>query len=344
MLARADGTLPQAPIVHPAICGYPCPQLCATAVAHKLARALLDAAGERSDGAHAGLELARRRLAEDLDLVALATIADVVALVGENRSLARRGLRALAATTKPGLRALMAVSGVEAGRVNERAVGFALAPRLNAAGRIQRADAALELVLTEDPVRARQVAEELDRANRERRHVELQIRGQAEAQMTALGERSAYVLAAEGWHPGVIGIVAARLAESRRRPVVMIALDGEVGRGSGRSGVEAFDLLGGLTACAAQLRGYGGHRAAAGLEIERGRVQAFADALHEHAGRVLAPEDLVDRRAGGRGRRRRGARDGARRGAADARAVRAGQPGRVADGAGRKVRRPAADG
>ena len=293
---RADGVLPEAPIVHPRLCGYPCSELCATAVTYKLAQALLEAAARGEAGEPcAGLArelLAQGTLARDLDLVALATIADVVALAGENRALVRRGLRALASTAKPGLRALMAVSGVDAGKVNERAVGFALAPRLNAAGRMYRADAGLELILTEAPERAREIAEELDRANAERRHVERRIGFEAEAQIAALGERSCYVLAGEGWHPGVIGIVASRMVERHRRPVVMIALDGETGKGSGRS-IEAFDLLGGLSACAKHLRGYGGHRAAAGLEIDRERVEEFAADMSAHAERVLAPEDMV---------------------------------------------------
>jgi single-stranded-DNA-specific exonuclease len=285
-LPRADGALPTAPIVHPALCGYPCPDLCAAAVAHKLAQATLQAAGRDASEAD-----------EDLDLVALATIADVVPLVGENRSLVRRGLRALAATTKPGLRALMTVARVDPGKVNERAVGFGLAPRINAAGRLYRADAALELILTEDPLRAAQIAQELDRANSERRHTEQTIRIQAEAQIAQLGEldgRSAYVLAGEGWHPGVIGIVASRLVERHRRPVVMIALEGDTGRGSGRS-VEGYDLLAGLTACAEHLGRYGGHSAAAGVELERDSVPAFAAALDAHAGRALSPDDLITR-------------------------------------------------
>jgi single-stranded-DNA-specific exonuclease len=287
--AREDGSLPRAAIVHPAICGYPCPQLCATAVAYKLAHALLDVAEEERAGSEGG----RGKLERDLDLVALASIADVVPLVGENRTLVRRGLRALASTTKPGLRALMAVGGVDPGRVSERSVSFALAPRLNAAGRLYRADAALELILTEDSARAEQVARELDLANRERRRVETHIRLQAEAQIAALGERSVYVLAGEGWHQGVIGIVAARLAERHRRPAVVIALEGDAGKGSGRSGIEGFDLLQGLTACRGQLLGYGGHRAAAGLEIERACVEGFAAALEAHAERVLGAEDMV---------------------------------------------------
>ncbi len=280
---RADGQLPQAPIVHPRLCGYPCAELCATGVAYKLAQALAQAAG---DGA------GEQDLLEDLDLVALATIADVVALVGENRALVRRGLIALAASAKPGLRALMSVARVDPARVNERSVAFALAPRLNAAGRLYRADAGLELILTEDPVRALQVAQELDRANHERRQVERRIRSESEAQITALGERPCYVLAGEDWHPGVIGIVASRLVELSGRPVVMISLDGDTGRGSGRS-IEAFDLLGGLEACAGELHRFGGHRAAAGLEIERGHVQTFAAALCGYAERTLHPRDMV---------------------------------------------------
>jgi len=293
---RADGALPQAPIVHPRLCGYPCAELCATAVAYKLAQALIDAlaAGEAGGPAaeRAREMLQSRTLEQDLDLVALATVADVVSLTGENRALVRRGLRALAGTTKPGLRALMAVAGVDPSKVNERSVAFALAPRLNAAGRLYRADAGLELILTEDAHRASQIAGELDAANHERRQLETRIRFAAEAQMAEQGERAAYVLAGEDWHPGVIGIVASRLVERSGRPVVLIALDGDTGKASGRS-VEAFDLLGGLSACAEHLLRYGGHRAAAGLEIERARVPDFATALCAHAERVLRPQDLV---------------------------------------------------
>jgi single-stranded-DNA-specific exonuclease len=291
---RADGVLPRAPIVHPAICDYPCRDLCATAVAYKLAQ-MLESTFASREGADRAAPCDTRALEEDLDLVALATIADLVALVGENRTLVRRGLRALAGTAKPGLRALMTVARIDPGKLNERSVGFALAPRLNAAGRLHRADAGLELILTEDPARATQIAQELDRFNYERRQVETRIRYEAEAQLAALDPtrpRSAYVLAGEDWHAGVIGIVASRLVERHRRPVVMIALAGDTGKGSGRS-IDAFDLLGGLTACAGHLRGFGGHRAAAGLEIERGRVEEFAEALCAHAEHVLSPADMV---------------------------------------------------
>ena len=311
---RADGALPRAPIVHPALCGYPCPDLCATAVAHKLAIALWQAAGEPADsgksypagaaagerpasGAPVGGPAARGGYdpQDDLDLVALATIADVVPLLGENRTLARRGLRALAGTAKPGLRALMTAARIsDPAKVSERTVGFALAPRLNAAGRLYRADAGLELILTEDPARGAQIAAELDRANHERRLTEQRILADAEQQLAQLrqsarGERAGYVLAGDGWHPGVIGIVASRLVERHHRPFVLIALEGERGRGSGRS-IEGFDLLGALETCGGHLVRYGGHRAAAGLEIERDRLEDFGEAFAAYADGVLGAE------------------------------------------------------
>ena len=280
---RADGRLPDAPIVHPGVCGYPCVELCAAGVAHKLAGALLAAAGEDPTGAD-----------EDLDLVGLATVADCVPLVGENRRLVREGLRALATTRKVGLRALMRVARVDPGRLDAKALGFRLAPRINAAGRLYRADAGLELVLTEDEERAAAIAEELDRANGERRHVETRILFEAEAQVREAGERSAYVLAGEGWHPGVIGIVASRIAERHNRPAVLVALDGEEGTGSGRS-IPGFDLLGGLDAAAEHLRRHGGHRAAAGCTVARDALDAFRAAFEAHAASVLQPGDLVPR-------------------------------------------------
>jgi single-stranded-DNA-specific exonuclease len=280
---RADGTLPDAPIVHPAVCGYPCPDLCAGGVAHKVAAALLVAAGHDASIARA-----------DLDLVALATVADCVPLRGENRRLVRSGLLALARTEKVGLRALMRVAKVDPGRIDARTLGFRLAPRINAAGRLARADAALELLLTHDEDRATQIAEELDRANADRRFVESRILFEAEAQVAELGDQPAYVLWADGWHAGVIGIVASRIAERTHRPTVLVALrEGEdEGSGSGRS-IPAFDLLGGLEASAEHLLRHGGHRAAAGCTVRRADLDAFRAAFVAHAAATLAPEDLV---------------------------------------------------
>jgi single-stranded-DNA-specific exonuclease len=290
---RADGALPEAPIVHPALGGYPCPDLCAAGVAYKLAQALALAGG--GDPADAD---------DDLDLVALATIADLVPLRGENRRLVRAGLRALASTGKPGLRALMRVARVDPSGLDARSVGFRLAPRINAAGRLRRADAGVELLLTTDEARAAAISEELDAANAERRFTEQRILFEAEAQVRALGPRPAYVLSGEGWHPGVIGIVASRIAERTHRPAILIALEaadeGEraadagprEGTGSGRS-IPGFDLLAALHAAAPLLRRYGGHRAAAGLTIDAARVDELRDAFEAHAASVLEPEDLV---------------------------------------------------
>jgi len=278
---RPGERLPDCPIVHPGVCGYPFADLCAAGVAQKLSEALLRAAG--ADPAIG---------AEEADLVALATVADVVPLRGENRRLVRQGLRAIARTSRPGLRALMAVAQVDPGAVDERSLAFRLAPRINAAGRLARADLALELLLTEDPARAERIADELDRINRERQDVETRTLFAAEAARAEHAEAPAYVLAGEGWHPGVIGIVASRMVERHHRPCVLIALDGDRGRGSGRS-ISAYDLHAGLSACSAHLLRYGGHRAAAGLEIAVDAVDAFRHAFVRHAADALSPEDLV---------------------------------------------------
>jgi single-stranded-DNA-specific exonuclease len=184
------------------------------------------------------------------------------------------------------------VARVDPGELDAGALGFRLGPRINAAGRIRRADAGLELLLTEDATRAGEIAAELGAANAERQAVEQRILWEAEALVADLGERSAYVLAAEGWHPGVIGIVASRVAERRHRPAILIALDGDTGTGSGRS-IPGFDLLGALHAAAGELLRYGGHRAAAGLTIDPGRVDAFRELVEEHATATLTPEQLV---------------------------------------------------
>ena len=274
---RADGRLPDCEIVHPAVCGYPCPDLCGTAVAYKVAQAL---------GAP-GVE-------DDIELVALATVADLMPLAGENRRLVREGLAALSRTSRPGLRALMTVAKADPSALDTGAVAFRLAPRINAAGRLRRADAGLELLLTGDDHRAAEIAAELDRVNAERRAVEQRIVWEAEAQVAELGERRSYVLAGEGWHPGVVGIVASRIVERHHRPVVVVALDGDIGSGSARS-IPGFDLLGALHATAEHLDRYGGHRAAAGMAIRRDRIEPFREAFEDHAARVLLPDMLIPR-------------------------------------------------
>jgi len=278
---RPPERLPSCPIVHPTVSGYPFGDLCAAGVALKLAHALEATAGQDPAGAD-----------EDLDLVALATVADLVPLRGENRRLVRDGLRALARTAKPGLRALMAVASVDPARIDAHALGFRLAPRLNAAGRLGRADSALELLLGDDRAQADEVAAELDLLNRERRAAEQRILLAAEAARGEAPDGPALVLAGEGWHPGVIGIVASRMVERHGRPCILIALDGDSGRGSGRS-IPAYDLHAGLLACAHHLGRFGGHPAAAGLEIEAASLDAFRTAFLDHARAVLSPDDLV---------------------------------------------------
>ena len=278
---RPGETLPDCTVVHPALGDYGCPELCASGVVLKLSEALYAAAGR--DGAEA---------AEDIDLAALATVCDLVPLRGENRRIVREGLVELGRTRKPGLRALMEVGGVAPGEISEHSLGFRLGPRINAAGRMQRADAALELLLTEDPARASEVAKELDFLNRDRQEAETRILFAAEAAARAQAHQAAIVVAGEGWHPGVVGIVASRLVERWRRPCVVIALDGGSGRGSGRS-ISAYDLHAGLAACSEHLIRFGGHKMAAGVELEADAVDSFRRALAAHAAAALSPDDLI---------------------------------------------------
>jgi single-stranded-DNA-specific exonuclease len=283
--------LPECPILHPRLSGYPCPDLCATGVAYKLASALRSRAGREPSGNEVDPAASDR----DLDLVALATVADLVPLVGENRSLVRRGLVEARRARRPGLRALMAVARVEPSRVDEGDLAFRVGPRINAAGRLYRADAGVELLLTESDGRAAEIASELDRANHERRDAEREVLAGAEAAIAELpdefAEAPALVLAGRGWHPGVVGIVASRLVERHWRPVVLISIDEGMGKGSGRS-IPAFDLLRALRDCERHLGGFGGHRAAAGLRLEASRIDEFRRDFVACARAALEPGDL----------------------------------------------------
>ncbi len=276
---RPGEALPDCPVVATRPSDYPFPELCGTGVVYKLAQAL---------GAP---DLDRR-----LDLVALATVADVVPLLDENRGLVAAGLKRLAVTTNPGLRALMGAARVDPATVDAGAIGFRLAPRINAAGRLGHPGTALELLLTDDPKEADRLAGELETLNRDRQAVEDRILREALAQVAEWPEakqrRRGYVLAGEDWHRGVIGIVASRLVERFHRPVVLIAGGDEEWTGSGRS-IPAFDLHGALGACAGLLGRWGGHKAAAGLSIRPGNVEAFADAFAVRAAEDLAEEDLA---------------------------------------------------
>jgi single-stranded-DNA-specific exonuclease len=279
---RPAEKLPDCPIVATRPSAYPFPELCGTGVVHKLAQALL------------GVD--HPAVTRHADLVALATIADVVPLLDENRSLAIAGLRALARTQKPGLRALMRSASVDPAAVDAAAVGFRLAPRINAAGRLCRPDAALELLLTESEEEATCLAADLETLNRDRQAVENRILRAAVAQVESWPEakkrRRGYVLWDEDWHEGVIGIVASRLVERFNRPVVMITGTDSDWKGSGRS-VSSFDLHGALSACSGHLRRFGGHRAAAGLSIETEQLDGFAQAFAAHADLALVDGDLL---------------------------------------------------
>jgi single-stranded-DNA-specific exonuclease len=280
---RPAGEFPDCPVVAPLKGDYPFTGLCGTAVVWKLAEALLGSA-------HPFLD-------RHLDVVALATIADVVPLVDESRALALAGLRRVAQTQKPGLRALMKVAGVDPAACDESAIGFRLAPRINASGRLGRPEAALELLLTPDDREAAQLAEQLEALNRERQAVEERILRAAIAEIEDWPEprrrHRGYVVAGEDWHEGVIGIVASRLVERYGRPVVLIAGSASGGdwKGSGRAG-GSFDLHGALAACSEHLGRFGGHRAAAGLTISPDQVAAFTDAFAAHADRELTDDDL----------------------------------------------------
>ena len=279
---RPGDELPDCPIVATKPSGYPFPELCGTGVAFKLGQALLGADADA--------------LKRHLDLVALATIADVVPLLGENRSLVIAGLRALARTQKPGLQALMKVARVDPATVDTGQVGFRLAPRINAAGRLGHPRAALELLLTDDADEARRLADRLEELNRDRQAVEDKILRAAIAQVEEWPEakrrRKAYVVWGDDWHEGVIGIVASRLVERYNRPVVLLAGGEGAWKGSGRS-IQSFDLHGALRSCAQFLRRFGGHRAAAGLSILPEFVEPFADAFASQAEGLLTTDDLV---------------------------------------------------
>lgn len=274
-----DG-LPQAPVVHPGLGGYATPFLCAAATTHKLAQLTLRELGADESAVD-----------DDLGLVALATICDVVPLEGENRALVRAGLERLRRTMRPGLRELMRVAGVDQWKIGAEQLGFALGPRINAAGRMFSAEPAVELFLTTSEARAAELADHLNSANVRRRETEQGVMIEAERQAAEQRDQFAIVVAGHGWHPGVLGIVAGKLAERYHRPAIALAVEGGVAAGSGRNG-GTFDLLGGLGACAEHLVRFGGHRAAAGLELDEAALPAFRRDFTAAAEAELSVDDL----------------------------------------------------
>ncbi len=276
-------------------CPYPGKELCAAGLSFQVAVALRRALRERGFFA----SRPEPNLREYLDLVAIGTVGDVVPLVGVNRILVRHGLSELARASRPGVRALKVASGLGASEpVTAGQVGFRLAPRLNAAGRLADASAGVELLTTSDERRAEALARELDQANRERQELEKRILSEALSQATAAvaesAQRRTLVLSADGWHPGVIGIVASRVVERFHRPTFVVGLSDGEGRGSGRS-IEGFHLYRALASCAEHLMRFGGHRHAAGLSLARSSLPAFSAAFEACGAASLTDEQMVPR-------------------------------------------------
>jgi len=257
--------------------------LCGTGIAFKLVQALVPALGLPANLAF-----------HLLDYVALATVADVVPLQGENRILVRHGLKLLADSRWVGVRALIEATGLTGKEVVARHLGFVLGPRLNAAGRVADATDGLRLLLSDDPAESAALAQRLEILNVERQALDQRILDEALEQVERTGdpERDAgFVLAGDGWHPGVVGIVASRVVERYGRPTFLIAFDGEIGKGSGRS-TSRFDLHAALLSCGDLLERFGGHRMAAGLTLHRSRLEEFRERFGDVARQTLAPEDL----------------------------------------------------
>ena len=261
---------------------YPDRDLAAVGVAFKLMLALAEKLGANVNFVY-----------NMLDLVALATIADVAPLRGENRIFARYGLRLMAETPHQGLRALMRASGVDSRPLTAGRVGFILAPRLNAAGRIGHAMLGVELLLSDSEPQSNRIARELEEMNRRRQDIDRATLEEARRRIDTIDLDNTFgiVLAEQGWHPGVIGIVASRIVEETGRPTVLIALDGNEGKGSGRAPAP-FDLHAGLSECRDLLVRFGGHRAAAGVTVDASRVEEFAQRFNDVARSKLSREDL----------------------------------------------------
>ena len=257
---------------------YPWRDLCAAGVAFKLAWAL-------STGLPLDPEEARTILLDSLGVVALATVADVVPLLGENRVLVTFGLRALQATRTPGIRALVRSAGVRRRSVEARDIAFRMAPLLNAPGRLGEASLSLDLLVAGSEEEAAGIVRELGRVNRKRQSIQKTVLQSARSQMQEEMDRGrpALVLAEEGWHPGVTGIVAGKLSRESNLPTILITLDGEMGRASARS-VDGVSLPEALGACEDLLVSYGGHQRAAGLVIQRENVEAFRERFCEAVG------------------------------------------------------------
>ncbi len=268
-------------------CEYPYKGLSGAGVAFKLAHALLRRL-------HKDPVAAREFLKTLLDLVALGTVADIMPMTGENRSLVAHGLARLRESTRVGLASLLRVAQFESPKLDTSDISFVIAPRLNAAGRTEHAMFSVELLLTRDHEEGRSLARRLEDFNMNRREIEQTTVDEALELMEWDDDDHVIVVAQDGWHHGVLGIVASRLLALYHRPVIIIGVDGDVGKGSGRS-IYGFDLHGALASCAEHLIQYGGHKMAAGLSLKAGCIEDFRRAINLHARGVLTPEQLHPR-------------------------------------------------
>jgi len=279
-----EGSPPAYAVLNPnqAGCSYPDKHLAGVGVAFKLVHALFRERGRES------------QVAAFLKVVAIGTVADVAQLVGENRAIVALGLKDLAKASNPGLRALIEVAGCGDGKgMTAYDLGFRIGPRINAAGRMDAAKAVVELFDTRNAGVARHLAMHLDTRNEERKAVQQQIIDLAVAELSDVTKSTSHVavIAGEGWHRGVIGIAASKIAERINRPCVVFSIEGNIAHGSGRS-IQAYHLLDGLTTCADLFEKFGGHSHAAGITIRPDRIDQFRARLNEHAASCLTPEDL----------------------------------------------------
>ena len=280
-----DGEHPSAYAIvdpHQPDCAYPFKYLAGVGVAYKLARALMKGQEDIVD--------------QHLDIVALGTIADIVPLKGENRILAKDGLKKLKTTDKPGIKALMDVARVAQEKLTCRHIGFALGPRINAMGRVGSANVALDLLMCKDATEARMIAARLDKENKNRQSIEKDILKEAVARVREevdLDRENIIVLADETWHAGVIGIVASRLTDEFNKPAILIALEGDRGKGSGRS-IEGFNLFEALDGVDKTLLDFGGHEQACGIKIKKENIDTFRKALNEVAsGKFVEVDEAI---------------------------------------------------
>lgn len=295
--SREDGAVENAILINPHV--LPCAgdgdwrDLCTVGLVFKLAHGLLKHLRQENHPV-----AFRIKLRDYLDLVAMGTVADLVPLRGENRLLARHGLRMLSLTERPGLKALMQVSGVrsEIG-VAPVDISFRLGPRINASGRLADAALSVDLLLSEDATSGRRQAEQLDAFNRERQEIERAITLEAERLIeTHYREDAGIVLYADAWHPGVVGIVAGRVSRKYNRPCVVLGNEGDQAKGSGRS-VEGINLVEVLSDCAEHLSSWGGHPMAVGVGVEKAKLAAFraafAAAVTAHVGGEIEERELI---------------------------------------------------